>query len=210
MSLSRRLVLVRHAQAADHHPLGDHERVLTEQGVVAAAALGAWLAEQDLVPDHVLVSTARRARQTLAALRTGAGGSVGGPVIDSWDDSLDDSLGAEQVWTERRVYDGGTDGVLAAVHEVPEEARVLWVVGHEPVMSTTAWALADPQDGPQHRPQHRPQHGPAHGPAGVRDRLSRGLPTATAVVLERVGGWADLGPGGARALLLHTGRPALR
>lgn len=173
--MNDRLVLVRHAQAADNHPRGDHERVLTEQGVADATALGRWLAQQRLAPDHVLVSTAERAQQTLAALRRGLG---------------EDALEADQVWSERRLYDGGTDGVLAAVQEVPQDAQVLWVVGHEPVMSTTTWRLA----------------GREAGSEDLLRRLDRGFPTATAAVLDVAGGWADLGPGGAPPLLLHTGR----
>lgn len=173
--MEHRLVLVRHAQAADSHPRGDHERVLTEQGVADAVELGRWLRQQDLVPGHVLVSTADRAQQTLSALRTGLGLAV---------------LGKEQVWSERRVYDGGTDGVLAAVREVPTGTRVLWVVGHEPVLSTTAWELAGGQAA-------------ADGPIS---ELTRGFPTATAAVLGLDGEWGQVTPADARLLALHTGR----
>lgn len=173
--MNDRLVLVRHAQAADNHPRGDHERVLTEQGVADATALGRWLAQQRLAPDHVLVSTAERAQQTLAALRRGLG---------------EDALEADQVWSERRLYDGGTDGVLAAVQEVPQDAQVLWVVGHEPVMSTTAWELTAGQasDG------------------DLDHQLTRGFPTATAAVLDMEGEWAVAQPGTARLIALHTAR----
>lgn len=173
--MTRRLVLVRHAQAEDNHPRGDHERVLTDAGVADATVLGGWLAEQGLGPEHVLVSTAERARQTLAALRRGLGG---------------DGLGEDEVWPDRRVYDGGTDGVLDAMHEVPASTQVLWVVGHEPVMSATTWQLADGRAGSE----------------ALLRRLSRGLPTATAAVLEVAADWTGLGAGDARPVLLHTGR----
>lgn len=173
--MSHRLVLVRHAQAADNHPRGDHERALTGQGTADAAELGRWLAEQGLVPDHVLVSTAQRAQQTLAALRSGLS---------------QDTLDLDRVWPERRVYNGGTDGVLAAVREVPAGTAVLWVVGHEPVMSSTAWELADREAGPE----------------GLLRQLAEGFPTATAAVLEVAGEWAEVRRGGARVVALRTGR----
>lgn len=173
--MSHRLVLVRHAQAADTHPRGDHERELTAQGVADATELGRWLAGRQLAPDHVVVSTARRAQQTLEALREGLGQS---PLL------------ADRVWSERRVYDGGTDGVLAAVQEVPEETGVLWVVGHEPVMSSTAYDLADP----------------ARTPDRLRRALGRGFPTATAAVLDLPVPWARVAPGSGRPRALHTGR----
>lgn len=173
--MKHRLVLVRHAQATEHHPRGDHERVLTEQGTADATELGVWLAQEGLAPDHVLVSTAERAQQTLAALRRGL---------------APDALDTEQVWHERRVYDGGTDGVLAAVGEVPDGTQVLWVVGHEPVMSTTAWELTAGQasDG------------------SLDHQLTRGFPTATAAVLAMEGEWAVAQPGTARLGALHTAR----
>lgn len=175
VAMSRRLVLVRHAQAAPNDPRGDHERVLAGQGAADATELGRWLAEHGLVPDHVLVSTARRAQQTLTALREGLGAHT---------------LREDQVWSERRLYAGETDGVLAAVQEVPEQARVVWVVGHEPVMSSTAWELADPGAGSE----------------TLLGQLRGGLPTATAVVLQVAGEWAEVRRGEARAVALWTGR----
>ena len=55
----------------------------------------------------------RRLRQLVAA---GAPTSPQGDRLDA--------LEADQVWSERRLYDGGTDGVLAAVQEVPQDAQV--------------------------------------------------------------------------------------
>ena len=61
----RRLILLRHAKTETDAPSGkDHDRRLDERGRVDAAAIGEWLAEQRLVPDQVLVSTATRTRQT--------------------------------------------------------------------------------------------------------------------------------------------------
>lgn len=47
---------------------GDHARSLSERGLADAEALKLWLAEQPLVPDLALCSTATRTRQTLAAI----------------------------------------------------------------------------------------------------------------------------------------------
>ncbi len=64
----RRLILIRHAKAVDEEVAGDHARALSPRGLSDAAALGVWLKEQGLVPELVLCSTARRTRETLAAL----------------------------------------------------------------------------------------------------------------------------------------------
>lgn len=172
--MPRRLVLIRHAKAIGADPRGDHERGLVDKGTAAAVDLGRWLGEQGLAPDHVLVSTAVRTQETLAALRRGLGaGEVG------------------STWTDRRVYDGGTDGVLAALTETPEDARVVWVVGHEPVMSTSTWELC----------------GADQMPDGLRAQLTAGFATATAAVLEVDEVWRSLGSGDARLSALHTARP---
>ncbi|HZI98950.1 MAG TPA: histidine phosphatase family protein, partial [Actinomycetales bacterium] len=64
MTDPRRLLLIRHAKAAPDDDGGDHGRGLTARGRRDAAAIGRWLADNDLVPDLVLCSDARRARET--------------------------------------------------------------------------------------------------------------------------------------------------
>lgn len=167
------LVLIRHAKAVDADPRGDHERALAGRGRRDAAELGAWLARHELMPDLVLVSTATRTRQTLESLLEGA---VEGEEVE--------------VWPTRRIYDGGTDGVLEAVREVPESTGVLWVVGHEPVMSTTAWDLAEA----------------ASVPHQVASDLAGGFPTASAAVVTVTDPWVEVGPGRGRLVTVHTAR----
>ncbi|WP_192796637.1 SixA phosphatase family protein [Serinicoccus kebangsaanensis] len=169
--MSRTLVLVRHAKAEGAHPGGDHERRLAERGWRDAEALGEMLVGQGRCPDLVLVSTAVRARETLRGL-------LGPREI--------------QTWATRRIYDGGVDGVAEAIREVPDEVEVLWVVGHEPVMSTSAWDLGDADTVPE----------------VAREQLSSGLSTSSAAVLELDLPWSEIGHGSARLVDVHTGRGA--
>ncbi|SFK57252.1 SixA phosphatase family protein [Geodermatophilus ruber] len=126
----RRLLLIRHAQAA-HGPV-DVDRPLTEPGARHAAALGTWLAQAGLTPDRVLVSPARRAAQTWeqasAALAAGPQ-----PIVDA------------------RIYDNSLDSLLAAIRETPEEVTTLAVVGHNPSLAELAGALDDGQGSPTAR-----------------------------------------------------------
>lgn len=46
----------------------DHERTLNPRGVKSAKAVGAWLREHGLIPDHILCSDAARTRETLSLL----------------------------------------------------------------------------------------------------------------------------------------------
>ncbi len=66
----KRLILMRHAKS-DWSDLDatDHERTLNPRGIQSATAMGAWLSQNDLLPDQILCSDAARTRQTLELLR---------------------------------------------------------------------------------------------------------------------------------------------
>lgn len=170
--MARTLVLVRHAQTERTHPGGDHGRELVPAGVADAQALGSWLAAEDLLADLVLASTATRARQTTEHVLAGA--------------SEEDA----ELWTSRRLYDHGPQGALEAIHEAPDEAATVWVIGHEPTMSILVRALADE----------------AASGTDALGAVAEGMPTATAAVLRLEVPWADLGPGMARLETVRTAR----
>ena len=125
---SRRLLLIRHAQAADGGV--DADRPLTARGEERAAAIGSWLADADLVPDLVLVSPARRAAQTWE--RASA--------------SLPPDLRSA---VDERIYENTVDGLLDVVRETPEDVRTVAVVGHNPSVGELARALDDGQGDPE-------------------------------------------------------------
>ena len=118
----RRLVLVRHAQAADA-PV-DADRPLTGLGARRAAAIGSWLRQSGLLPGHVLVSPARRAAQT-------------------WEQASRELPQAPTSTVDGRIYDNTVEAVLAAVHDAPADAGLLVVVGHNPSIGELADALDD-------------------------------------------------------------------
>jgi phosphohistidine phosphatase len=107
----RRLMLLRHATAAPLGAGGDLERPLAESGRAAAQAIGAYLRNEQLLPDLVLVSPARRTRETWEALAA----SIEAPVR-----------------SEQRLYDGDPERLLAVVRETDASVRGLLVVGHNP------------------------------------------------------------------------------
>src|SRR5690348_12983247 len=59
----RRLVLLRHAKSA-WPEVADHERPLAKRGRRDAPKVGRWLGTSGYLPDAVVCSTARRARET--------------------------------------------------------------------------------------------------------------------------------------------------
>src|SRR3712207_6756390 len=64
----RRLLLMRHAKAEPYGPT-DRDRPLTPSGRRDAAAVGVWLSERSLAPDHALVSSAARSTATCTEVR---------------------------------------------------------------------------------------------------------------------------------------------
>jgi phosphohistidine phosphatase len=118
----RRLVLIRHAQAADAPR--DRDRPLTGHGARRAAAIGAWLKQSGYVPDAALVSTALRAQQTWDA----AAGSLGA----DWEPTLDE-----------RIYDNTVEAVLEVIGESSDDVATVALVGHNPSIGELAAALDD-------------------------------------------------------------------
>jgi phosphohistidine phosphatase len=107
----------------------DADRPLTEHGARAAAAIGSWLRGAGLVPDRVLVSPARRARQTWER----AGATTAPPVVDA------------------RIYDNSADALLAAVRDTPDDVPTLALVGHNPSVRELAGLLDDGDGDPAAR-----------------------------------------------------------
>jgi phosphohistidine phosphatase len=128
--VQRRLLLVRHAQAAAG-PV-DADRSLTEPGARRAGAIGAWLAEAGLAPDRVLVSPARRAAQT-------------------WEQAAPSLEAAPRPVVDARVYDNTVEALLAAIQETPADVRTLVVVGHNPSVGELTDVLDDGRGSPAAR-----------------------------------------------------------
>jgi phosphohistidine phosphatase len=125
---ARRLLLLRHAKSAWPEDVADHDRPLAARGRRDAPAVGRWLRTSGYVPDLVLCSTARRARET-------------------WQ-LAEEELGAKPETTfERRVYGASPAELLALAHQTPSNVRTLMIVGHEPTMSDLTLELASTEPG---------------------------------------------------------------
>jgi len=116
-------VLVRHAKSVTGGA-ADSERPLAGRGVADAPAIGRWLAERALVPDRVVVSPARRARQT-------------------WELAGAELAAAPEPVLDERVYDNTGESLLAVLRETPAGVGTLVLVGHNPSMEQLALALDD-------------------------------------------------------------------
>jgi len=119
----KRLVLVRHGDAAPWAEGGDHGRPLTPVGVDEARRLGQLLGAMDLSPALVVHSTATRAAQTAEALASAA----------TWTTPLQPTP---------EIYDASASLLLAVVHTLPPDADTVVLVGHQPGIGQLASLLA--------------------------------------------------------------------
>jgi len=119
----RQLLILRHAKSSwDDPKLPDHARPLNARGRRAAEAMRRAMHELGLQPDVVLVSSARRALQTLEAL-------------EPWDETpLVEPMDA--------LYLATAPQLLRAVQSVSETARSLLLLGHNPGLHDFALLVA--------------------------------------------------------------------
>jgi phosphohistidine phosphatase len=126
MDQRRTLLVLRHAKTEDMRPATkDSERRLTPDGERAALKVGDYLRAQAITIDTVLCSSAARARQTLELLK------------------LDDQLSSARVEVADRFYNAGTDTLINAVRELPDDCYVALLVGHAPGAPALVYELTD-------------------------------------------------------------------
>lgn len=118
------LYLLRHAKSSwDDSSLRDFDRPLSPRGRHAAPALGAFLRNENLIPELVLCSTARRAQETWSLV---LGALEAAPAVVESD--LLYGAGPGQMLDEVRAHGQGYASVM--------------LVGHNPGMEDLAHALA--------------------------------------------------------------------
>ena len=118
----KRLLLLRHAEAAPASAGDDFARPLTARGQADARALGLAMARRMPAPASSFVSPARRTVETFDALIAGTGWAV----IRRFEPAL---------------YEATPESVLAIV-TAAEPAESVLVVGHNPTLAELATACA--------------------------------------------------------------------
>jgi phosphohistidine phosphatase len=158
-----RLILLRHAKSEKAEPgMNDRDRGLNARGHSDAARMGAYMAHHALLPDRCIVSAARRTRETWESL-----GGVFSP--------------SPPVRFEDRLYEAGSDDILAVIASADGRARSLLVIGHNPGLHKVARQLI------------------AAGDVEARERLNEALPTSGLVIIDFPGeNWRQLHSSGGR------------
>ena len=118
-----RLILMRHGKAEPHAASGgDFERALAPRGQNDATLMGQVLAKAGLSPDLVLVSSARRTRETWEAAA---------PAFPT-----------ARSETRRDLYHAEVQDVLAAIRDEAPDKGTVMVVGHNPGLHELALRMA--------------------------------------------------------------------
>jgi phosphohistidine phosphatase len=120
----KRLFLLRHAKSSwDDPDQRDFDRTLNDRGRAAAPAMGRYMAANGVAPDRILVSTARRTRDTFDLVRAAAGWSA-------------------PTQFEDRIYMASSDTLLDLIQATPAEAQSLLIIGHNPGLEDLTMLLS--------------------------------------------------------------------
>src|SRR6476660_1590251 len=123
----RELILLRHAHAEAAAPgQADNDRPLSLQGQAEAEAAGRWLSDHNYIPDRIVCSTARRARETIEQ-------AMG-------------ALGYVEQRQDERIYDATPGRLMQVADDHRDIGRVL-LFGHNPGFEQLVALLSSGQSG---------------------------------------------------------------
>ncbi len=128
---NRRILILRHAKSDWAAGIGsDFERPLNGRGRRAAAATGAWLADECPVPSLVLCSAARRAEETWAI------------VARQWPE-------APEAVLDESLYLAETSDLLQLLRSLDDAVETVCLIGHHPGFDGLAILLSADRAAPQ-------------------------------------------------------------
>jgi phosphohistidine phosphatase len=112
--MSKQLLILRHGKSDWGVDVCDFNRPLKKRGKRAAQRIGLWLQQQSQVPDYIVSSPAKRARDTAKKICQAIG------------------LKGQQVHDDSRLYAAQLRGLLSVLADSPVNARQVLLVGHNP------------------------------------------------------------------------------
>ena len=122
------LLIMRHAKSSwDESEMHDHDRPLNKRGKLNAPRMGRLLREQDLVPDLIITSSARRARDTAGAVA--------------------DQSGYEgEVKVEESLYAAPPEAYIEVLAAADDRYERILVIGHNPGLEELLETLASERE----------------------------------------------------------------
>ncbi len=118
------VLILRHAKSSWSNPgLADIDRPLNKRGKRDAPRMGALLREQDLVPDIILSSPARRARKTVQAVSD----------ISSYPGEIE---------VVQDFYPGDPETFIETLASLPDQVDSVMIVAHNPGLEELLYELS--------------------------------------------------------------------
>jgi phosphohistidine phosphatase len=113
--MQRTLVLIRHAKSSWANPLqSDFDRPLNDRGKREAPEMGEKLHKLDIVPDLIISSSAKRARQTAKRIAKEVG------------------YDADKIKWEEKLYHCIPSVFEEVIYEINEKVKTVFIVAHNP------------------------------------------------------------------------------
>jgi len=113
--MQRTLVIIRHAKSSWANPLqSDYERPLNDRGEQDAPAMGTRLKEIGIIPDLIIASTAKRAKQTAKKIAVAMGYDV------------------ENIKWEEKLYHCIPSVFEEVIYEADDTIKTIFIVAHNP------------------------------------------------------------------------------
>ncbi len=114
LTMSKELLILRHAKSDWHTTATDFDRPLNKRGKKAAKRIGRWLNAEPIVPDVIVSSPARRALKTAKK------------VCAACDYDF------ERVIQDERIYQADVSALLQVLADCPKNATRILLIGHNP------------------------------------------------------------------------------
>jgi len=127
--MTRELLLLHHGKAERFKHSSDFDRPISDPGKRGAQRVATWIWRNDLMPDYVISSPAARALETARKACKAMG------------------MGDQGVVEDRRIYKATSSDLLRVLGDVPESARRVLFVGHNPGLKDLLCYLDEDNDG---------------------------------------------------------------
>ena len=123
MQAERLLILFRHGHSSQPQGVADHDRPLASDGKEDVAWAAAKFANQGLLPEVILCSTAKRTRETASIF-------------------CETSQCTADIIFLNHLYLADAQSILGTISTMPEETLRIMVIGHNPGINCLAHDLA--------------------------------------------------------------------
>lgn len=121
----RQLLILRHAKSDWSNKLRDFDRPLAARGLKNAKQMGLWMHQQNLLPDYIISSPAKRTLQTAEL------------VTEPF------AINVSEIHLDSNIYEANLRDLLNVLAQIPNASQRVLLVGHNPGFDQLLSHLAD-------------------------------------------------------------------